>query len=698
MSLIAIGSAFAMQARAYADQGDSLMASGFSAVEAQAAADSIDVALTVVDELDGSNVVYNGKVTGLTTNNTVADLLKVVGFTKVDAYKGNSKTYVVSNESPYFLGKEYNAETGAFWVTIYNGSSNNFASASIDAKLQKNGHYQYIYTNRMDFETWETTFEYTDQIPDPLTTKVSKLNQLLNNLAARFAKGGADSSISNTTYAAAMALSSLGKSGSIDVEALIENAKTAESPGTVAKYVLALHAAGKTDLAKEYLNKIDAQLPKTDSFYDLVLILPAYNALGVEPSGKQYTKAGIIETILKEQTKDGMFPLNYTGMQETAQAIIALAPYKAEPGVKSALEKALVAALKNVVAGTGIIGPSSWSSAKMDYDAMGDLIVAILANSNGKTDSKVKLLADALVKAADAALAGYTNDPDLSSEVLAAASVFRGLAAAYMASNSKAYLDNQVLTGSIADATADAVTKTYTGDVIKAAPAVQFQDNDLVKGKDYTVSYTNKSKDPIKASKVKAAGIYYMKLTGIGNFVGTKYVKLTVKRAAMKKATSSAITKSYTGKKINPVPVLKYRDKKLKKGTSFTVSYTNKKKKAIKASKVKAPGTYYIKVTGKGNFSGKKYVKLTVKKASVKKATSRSITKKYTGKKINPVPVLKYQNKKLKKGTDFTVSYTNKNKKAISAAKVKAAGTYYIKVTGKGNFTGVRYVKLKITK
>ncbi len=79
--------------------------------------------------------------------------------------------------------------------------------------------------------------------------------------------------------------------------------------------------------------------------------------------------------------------------------------------------------------------------------------------------------------------------------------------------------------------------------------------------------------------------------------------------------------------------------------------------------------------------------KLTVTPAKISKATATKIADKYyTGKALKPTPTLKFNGKKLKKGTDFTVTYKAN----------KAVGKATITVKGKGNFTGTKKVTFKI--
>ena len=61
--------------------------------------------------------------------------------------------------------------------------------------------------------------------------------------------------------------------------------------------------------------------------------------------------------------------------------------------------------------------------------------------------------------------------------------------------------------------------------------------------------------------------------------------------------------------------------------------------------------------------------------------------KTYTGKAIKPTVTVKYSGKKLKKGTDYTVSYKNNKKIGTATAIIK----------GKGKYIGTRTVTFKIT-
>ena len=76
------------------------------------------------------------------------------------------------------------------------------------------------------------------------------------------------------------------------------------------------------------------------------------------------------------------------------------------------------------------------------------------------------------------------------------------------------------------------------------------------------------------------------------------------------------------------------------------------------------------------------------KSISNAKVTIPKKSYKYTGKGIMPAVTVKMNDTKLKKGTHYTVRYTN-NKKV---------GTATITITGKGKYYGTKTKTFKITK
>ena len=149
--------------------------------------------------------------------------------------------------------------------------------------------------------------------------------------------------------------------------------------------------------------------------------------------------------------------------------------------------------------------------------------------------------------------------------------------------------------------------------------------------------------------------------------------RISISKASVTLSTS---TYAYDGKAKKPGVTVKLSGKTLKNGTDYTVSYSNNTK----------VGTAKVTITGKGNYTGSVSKTYSIKN-NFKKATVSGIsTKAFTGKNITQSITVKYNGKTLKKGTDYTVSYSsNKN-----------IGTATVKVAGKGSYTGTVTKTFKI--
>ena len=199
-----------------------------------------------------------------------------------------------------------------------------------------------------------------------------------------------------------------------------------------------------------------------------------------------------------------------------------------------------------------------------------------------------------------------------------------------------------------------------------------------------------KAQTTITATGHKSSGWIVDKAASIG-VKGSKHKECTVckkvletaeipalSRISISKAsvTLSTSTYAYDGKAETPSVTVKVGGKTLKKDTDYTVSYSNNTK----------VGTAKVTITGKGNYTGSVSKTYSIKN-NFKKATVSSIsTKAFTGKNITQSITVKYNGKTLKKGTDYTVSYSNN----------KNIGTATVKITGKCSYTGTITKTFKI--
>ena len=213
----------------------------------------------------------------------------------------------------------------------------------------------------------------------------------------------------------------------------------------------------------------------------------------------------------------------------------------------------------------------------------------------------------------------------------------------------------------ISDTTIGSIpNQTYTGNSISALPVITYNGATLTKDVDYTLSYSNNIN----------VGTATITITGKGNFKGTTSKTFSISARAMTDTSVANVSsQTYTGNVISPLPTITYNNKTLKKDTDYTLSYSNN----INA------GTATITITGKGNFTGTTSKTFSISARAMSDTSVANISSQtYTGNVISPLPTITYNNKTLKKDTDYTLSYSNNIN----------AGTATITITGKGNFTG----------
>lgn len=250
----------------------------------------------------------------------------------------------------------------------------------------------------------------------------------------------------------------------------------------------------------------------------------------------------------------------------------------------------------------------------------------------------------------------------------------------------------------------------------------------LVPDKDYVVYYEE---------QVTEVGNYELTVKGIGVYEGEKAVSYFVADRGdilMEDTPEDGIIPEglwvagireggydYTGTAIKPEMRVYDKNVLLKEQVDYTVSYKNNINANDASVAAKAPT---LTVTGKGNYTGKdtKTFKILPLDISSPLFEAENISIASTGKAQKPVPTLYFGSRQLKNKTEFTYSYyktdettaaagTNSAAPALNAAgtdnaapadgaeklaSVKDTGTYYVELTGNGNFTGSRTVKLTV--
>ena len=216
----------------------------------------------------------------------------------------------------------------------------------------------------------------------------------------------------------------------------------------------------------------------------------------------------------------------------------------------------------------------------------------------------------------------------------------------------------------------------------------------LTQGVDYTVTndrfYTSDQgagetlvNEGLVNNLAKAnVGTYYIKVVGIGDYVGgVIYVSFHINGIEITAGDIAAIAdQPYSGSAIEPEPAVNVGGKDLVKGTDYTVAWSNN-------TNVGAVAT--VTVTGKGNYSGEVAKNFNIVAKAFTAAnitvtvTDNEVTYDGTNTQTATVVVADKVLGTLTADKDYTVAYGGGH---------QDVGSYSITVTGKGNYTAVDIV------
>ena len=212
---------------------------------------------------------------------------------------------------------------------------------------------------------------------------------------------------------------------------------------------------------------------------------------------------------------------------------------------------------------------------------------------------------------------------------------------------------------------------TYSGEAHTPDPVIYLGGKLLVKGVDYTVSYSAN----VNVGRVTVT------ITGIDNFKGTKVIYFNIIANSSPFSVPVIGNQVYTGKAVTPDFNLFSGDKLLRKGIDYTVTYQNN----INV------GFGIIIITGTGNYSGSIVIIFRISASQISLSTVPSFDDvTYSGGEYKPDfiknPII-FGGKNLVEGIDFKIQIYNNVK----------AGTVKIVIIGIGNFTGtiVIYVNIR---
>ena len=153
-------------------------------------------------------------------------------------------------------------------------------------------------------------------------------------------------------------------------------------------------------------------------------------------------------------------------------------------------------------------------------------------------------------------------------------------------------------------------------------------------------------------------------------------------------STRNVIKKEYTGNPIKPTFNIKINIPQkginyvLKEGTHYRLKYPNYEDITNVSSKI-----HYGSIEAKSLITGIESFRYIIVARNIRQAQFGTISKQiYTGKSITPDVAINYNGKRLKKNTDYTLSYKNNLK----------VGTASVTVKGKGNFKGEKTINFQI--
>ena len=215
---------------------------------------------------------------------------------------------------------------------------------------------------------------------------------------------------------------------------------------------------------------------------------------------------------------------------------------------------------------------------------------------------------------------------------------------------------------------ADIAAVTYTGQPLTPAVTVKDGETVLVKGTDYTVSYSNNTNAALSTATEKAPTVTITAVATSEKYAGETTKTFTINKKAL---TVKAEDKSVTFGDDAPTYTESY-DGFVNNETKAVLSGTL----ALTCDYVKnqtGAGTYAIKPSG---LSSDNYDitftngTLTVGKKALNADMIAVISDMtYTGTALTPEPAIAFNGMTLVKGTDFTYSYQNNTKAALATAE-----------------------------
>ncbi len=215
-------------------------------------------------------------------------------------------------------------------------------------------------------------------------------------------------------------------------------------------------------------------------------------------------------------------------------------------------------------------------------------------------------------------------------------------------------------------------TTTYSGNVKTPAVVVTGPNGEKLSEKDYTVNYPRGMRD---------AGTYKVNVTLKGNYSGKKSLTYKIEPIDISRCQVS-IKKTRAG--YNGKGHLPYITVTTPKGNELSDFYYN-----VSHGDITNAGTYKVTVTLKHNYTGTTTFNYTVDPIDVSRCTVKfpKPTTTYNGKVKRPTVEVYSPHGSLVPESNYTVTYPK---------GMKNVGTYDVKVTMKGNYSGTKTLTYRI--
>ena len=259
----------------------------------------------------------------------------------------------------------------------------------------------------------------------------------------------------------------------------------------------------------------------------------------------------------------------------------------------------------------------------------------------------------------------YENNVNAGSGkvIVRGSGIYKGYKEAPITITHKAVKKLKVVTGGVAGT----ISETGVNDGSISLPVYVYDGSKLLtRGKDYTLTYDSVKKGTLTVKVTGKAG---------SNYIGETKAKIAVYEGASAdkiinpaNVNLKSYTEKYTGKAIKPVVEVNINGEVVS-NKNYKVQYQNNKN----------AGTAYVIVTGKGTYKGKVVISFEITANTQNLRIANTIkAQTYNGKLLKPSVTVMAGNKKLKKNTDYVVTYKNN----------LHTGTATVTVIGKGNYTG----------